>query len=126
MSVCVCWGGGEKECVWFVCEFNLHSDVLTTNCIIGKHLLINDSEKTRQTTIVYVCMGLFRPKHQLNVRRIGAVKSLEDLCIYRSTHTYRTKIKSRKHLYICIIQSGDCITAGEIHIAHLSIGTHTK
>lgn len=80
------WGRGKKEYVWFVCEFNLHSDVLTTNCIIGKHLLINDSEKTRQTTIVYVCMGLFRPKHQLNVRRIGAVKPLEDIYTDQLTH----------------------------------------
>lgn len=36
---------------------NLHSDVLTTNCIIGKHLLTNDSEKTEQTSIV-VCIEM--------------------------------------------------------------------
>jgi len=42
------WFTGLLCCVF---NINLHSDVLTTNCIIGKHLLTNDSEKTEQTSI---------------------------------------------------------------------------
>lgn len=61
------WFTGLLCCVF---NINLHSDVLTTNCIIGKHLLTNDSEKTEQTSIVlcidsichcsnYMCFFIF-------------------------------------------------------------------
>lgn len=89
----MCGGEGKKGRVGVVCGFNLHSDVLTTNCIIGKRLLINDSEKTRQITIVYVCMGLFSPKHQLNVKNQGRDTSLNKN--WAGYHTYYSKIQSQ-------------------------------
>lgn len=101
MCECV-WGEEERKGEFgFVCGFNLHSDVLTTNCIIGKHLLINDSEKTRQITIVYVCMGLFRPKHQLNVRKQGSDSSQNQNLLLYNTILNRIRTRgSMSHLAI--------------------------